>query len=165
MMWGAETFVHFWQECKLGSYFVESESHSVLFNSAPHGLNSPWNPPGGNTAVGSLSLLQGIFATQGLNLGLLDCRWFLYQLRHNEQYKASLEKQKKYHSVQQTDFWIYTQRKLYQHHRAIYAVLNLMHNQLQVTNKCPMPEEELESLLMKVKEKSGKWRKAQHSEN
>ena len=133
MMWGAETFVHFWQECKLCSYFVESESHSVLFNSASHGLNSPWNPLGGNTAVGSLSLLQGIFPTQGLNLGLPHCRWFLYQLRHSEQYKGSLEKQKKYHSVQQTHFWIYTQRKLYQHHRAIYAVLNLLQHFSQQT--------------------------------
>ena len=27
----------------------------------PHGLYSPWNSPGPNTGVGSLSLLQGIF--------------------------------------------------------------------------------------------------------
>ena len=32
--------------------------------------------------VGSLSLLQGIFPTQGLNPGLLHCRQILYQLRH-----------------------------------------------------------------------------------
>ena len=31
----------------------------------PHGLYSPWNSPGQNTGVGSLSLLQGIFPTQG----------------------------------------------------------------------------------------------------
>ena len=30
--------------------------------------------------VGSLSLLQGIFPTQGLNPGLLHCRQILYQL-------------------------------------------------------------------------------------
>ena len=29
-----------------------------------------------------LSLLQGIFLTLGLNSGLLDCRWVLYQLSH-----------------------------------------------------------------------------------
>ena len=29
----------------------------------PHGLYSPWNSPGQNTRVGSLSLLQGIFPT------------------------------------------------------------------------------------------------------
>ena len=32
--------------------------------------------------VGSLSLLQGIFSTQGSNLSLPHCRWILYQLRH-----------------------------------------------------------------------------------
>ena len=39
---------------------------------------SPWNSPGQNTAVGSLSLLQGIFPTQGSNPGLLHCRQILY---------------------------------------------------------------------------------------
>ena len=38
----------------------------------PHGLHSPWNSPGQNTGVGSLSLLQGIFPTQGSNPGLLQ---------------------------------------------------------------------------------------------
>ena len=33
-----------------------------------------------NTGVGSLSLLQQIFPTQGLNPGLPHCRWILYQL-------------------------------------------------------------------------------------
>ena len=42
---------------------------------------SPWNSPGQNTGVGSLSLLQGIFPTQGSNQGLLHCRWILYQLK------------------------------------------------------------------------------------
>ena len=36
----------------------------------PHRLYSPWSPPGQNTGVGSLSLLQGIFLTQGSNPGL-----------------------------------------------------------------------------------------------
>ena len=43
-------------------------------------LYSPWNSPGKNTGVGSLSLLQGIFPTQGLNPGLPHCRQILYQL-------------------------------------------------------------------------------------
>ena len=43
---------------------------------------SPWNSPGQNTGVGSLSLLQGSFPTQGWNLGLLHCRQILYQLSH-----------------------------------------------------------------------------------
>ena len=46
----------------------ESESRSVLSNSlGPHRLYSPWNSLVQNTGVGSLSLLQGIFPTQGLN--------------------------------------------------------------------------------------------------
>ena len=46
------------------------------------GLYSPWNSPGQHTGVGSLSLLQGIFPTQGSNPGLPHCCWVLYQLRH-----------------------------------------------------------------------------------
>ena len=42
----------------------------------------PWNSPGQNTGVGSLSLLQGIFLTQGSNTGLPHCSWILYQLSH-----------------------------------------------------------------------------------
>ena len=60
-----------------------SESRSVESDSLrPHGLYSPWNSPGQNTEVDSLSLLQGIFPTQGSNPGLLHCRWILYQLSH-----------------------------------------------------------------------------------
>ena len=46
--------------------------------------NSTWNSPGQNTGVGSLSLLQGIFSTQGLNPGLPHCRQILYQLSHKD---------------------------------------------------------------------------------
>ena len=61
----------------------ESESHSVVSNSLrAHGLYSPLGSPGQNAGVGSLSLLQGIFPTQGLNPGLLHCGQILYQLSH-----------------------------------------------------------------------------------
>ena len=61
----------------------ESESCSVVSNSLPpHGLYSPWNSPGQNTGVGRLSLLQGIFLTQGLNRSLLHYRQILYQLSY-----------------------------------------------------------------------------------
>ena len=41
-----------------------SEIFSVVSDSLrPHRLYSPWNSPGQNTGVGSLSLLQGIFPT------------------------------------------------------------------------------------------------------
>ena len=44
--------------------------------------SSLWNSAGQNTGVGSLSLLQGIFPTQGSNPDLLLCRRILYQLSH-----------------------------------------------------------------------------------
>ena len=44
----------------------ESESRSVVSDSLQsHGLYSPWKFPGQKTRVGNLSLLQGIFPTQG----------------------------------------------------------------------------------------------------
>ena len=43
---------------------------------------SLWNSPGQNTVVGSPSLLQGIFPTQGSNPGLSHCRQILYKLSH-----------------------------------------------------------------------------------
>ena len=61
-------------------------SRSVVSDSQwPHGhytarLLCPWNSPGKNTGVGSHSLLQGIFLTQGLNPGLPHCRQILYCL-------------------------------------------------------------------------------------
>ena len=61
----------------------ESESHSVVSNSLqPHGLYSPWNSLGQNIGMGSLSLLQGIFPTQGSNPGFPHCWRILYQLSH-----------------------------------------------------------------------------------
>ena len=57
---------------------VKVESDSLQ----PHGLYSPWNSPGQNTGMGSLSLLQGIFPVQGLNPGLQHCGRILYQLSY-----------------------------------------------------------------------------------
>ena len=55
------------------------ESCSVVSDSLqPHGLYSPWNPPGQNTGVACHFLLQKIYPTQGLNPRLLHCRWILY---------------------------------------------------------------------------------------
>ena len=64
------------EKTSLGRVLVkESESRSVVSDSLqPHGLYSPWSSPGQNTEVGSLSLLQGIFPTQGLKPGLPQCR-------------------------------------------------------------------------------------------
>ena len=43
-------------------------------------LLGPWDFPGKNSGVGCHFLLQGIFPTQGLNLG--HCRQILYQLSY-----------------------------------------------------------------------------------
>ena len=53
----------------------------------PHGLKParllcPWDSPGKNSGVGCHFLLQGIFPTQGSNLGLLNCKQILYHLSH-----------------------------------------------------------------------------------
>ena len=62
---------------------TESESRSVISDALwPHGLYSPWNSPDQNTGVGSPSLLQQNFPTQGSNPGLPHCRQILYQLIH-----------------------------------------------------------------------------------
>ena len=66
----------------------DSVSRSVMSDSLqPHGLQPtrvlcPWNSLGKDTGVGCHALLQGIFATQGSNLGLLYCRQILYHLNH-----------------------------------------------------------------------------------
>ena len=65
-------------KAKLLTVFTsDSESSSVVSNSV-----ILWNSPGQNTGVGGLSLLRGIFSTQGSNPGLPYCRGILYQLRH-----------------------------------------------------------------------------------
>ena len=70
---------------------LESESGSVVSDALqPHGLYSSWDSPGQNTGVGSCSLLQGIFPTQGLNPGLPHCRQILYQLSYQGSPKIGL---------------------------------------------------------------------------
>ena len=49
-----------------------------LPGSSIHGIDSP----GKSTGVGSHALLQGIFPTQGWNLGLQHCKQVLYHLSH-----------------------------------------------------------------------------------
>ena len=65
-------------------------SRSVLSNSLqscglwPIRLLCSWDFPGKNSGVGSHSLLQGIFLTQGLNPGFLHCRQILCHVSHEE---------------------------------------------------------------------------------
>ena len=65
--------------------WIQSESEACLVVSDslwPQGLYSPWNFLGQNTRVVAFPFSRGIFPTQGLNVGLLHCRWILYQLSH-----------------------------------------------------------------------------------
>ena len=74
-------------------YESESESPLSCLTLGHHVLYSPWNSPGKNTGMGTLSLLQGIFPTQGSNLGLLHCRRILYLLsQQGANFKCSLSK-------------------------------------------------------------------------
>ena len=57
---------------------IEPKSPTLQADSLPA---EPQGEPK-NTGVGNLSLLQGIFPTQELNWGLLNCRWILYQLSY-----------------------------------------------------------------------------------
>ena len=62
MVWYSHLFQNFPQFAVIHTVkgFSESESYSIVYDSLqPQGLCSPWNSPGQNTGVGSLSLLQG----------------------------------------------------------------------------------------------------------
>ena len=61
---------------------------------------TPWNSPGQNTGVGSLSLCQGIFPTQGWNPGLPHCRWIIYQVIHKGSPRSHFSSVQFSHSVQ-----------------------------------------------------------------
>ena len=63
-----------WCHLTISSSVVSFSSHLQSFPAS--------RSPGQNTGMVSLSLLQGIFPTQGSNAGLLHCRWILYQLSH-----------------------------------------------------------------------------------
>ena len=76
--------------------------------SPPTRLLCPWNSPGKNTGVGSHSLLQGIFPTQGSNVGPLHCRQILYHLSHQESPLFILRRVKIVLDSPQINFSLYT---------------------------------------------------------
>ena len=67
-------------------------------------MDHPWNSPGQNTGIGSLSLLQGIFPSQGLNPGLLHCRQILDQLSYQGSPKLEISKWVKKEESEGRDF-------------------------------------------------------------
>ena len=64
--------------CYYLKWVYENEMFTIgdTLNCSYGGLR-PWDSPGKNTGVGYHFLLQGIFPTQGWNLGLLHCRQML----------------------------------------------------------------------------------------
>ena len=76
------------ERCALTSSYKNTKTTKVevkVAQSCPtlcNPMDCPWNSPGQNTGVSSLSLLQGTFPTQGSNPGLPYCRRILYQLSH-----------------------------------------------------------------------------------
>ena len=78
---------------RLSSWFKEKQTTQSLGSEVkvaqlcptlcdPWTIHSPWNSPGQNTEVGSLSLLQETIPAQGSNPGLPHCRWILHPLSH-----------------------------------------------------------------------------------
>ena len=67
------------QSCTLLSPVNSSVVSDSLW---PHGLYSPWTSPGQNAGVGSHSLFQRIFSTQGSNPRLPHCGQIPYLLSH-----------------------------------------------------------------------------------
>ena len=73
--------IHSHQQVAL-AYFKKvkvAQSYSTLCDSTDF---SPWYSLGQKSGAGSLSLLQGIFPTQGSNPGLPHCQRILYQMSH-----------------------------------------------------------------------------------
>ena len=67
--------------CAVAVLCLVTQSCLTLCNSmdgSPPGSPFHGDSLGKNAGVGCHALLQGIFPTQGSNLGLLHCRWILY---------------------------------------------------------------------------------------
>ena len=79
-----EILRHTWKR-KYFLYKLVTQSRLTLWDLTDHsppGSSIHGDPPGKNIEMGCHALLKGIFPTQGLNSGLLQCRWILYQLSH-----------------------------------------------------------------------------------
>ena len=81
LYWFCLEWISVWfymRACSVASVLSDSlRSHGLCFTR----LLYSWDSPGKNTGLGCHTLLQGIFPTQGLNLGLLSllhCRWVFF---------------------------------------------------------------------------------------
>ena len=77
----SQNLVHWWSP-SVSVFIAWKVKVAQLHPTLCDPLYSPWISAGQNTAVGSHSLLQGIFPTQGLNSSLPHCRKILYQPSH-----------------------------------------------------------------------------------
>ena len=114
----------------------------------PHGLHSLWNSSSQNTRVGSCSLLQGTFLTQGWNPVFPHCKWVLYHLSH-QGHPRILEWVA--HTSCEMPSWM--------NHKLESRLPGEIINNLRCADDTTLmaeSEEELNSLLMKVKEESEK---------
>ena len=85
----AQDLLFVWRKLVKSSLKKKKKSRDVkvkVTQSCPtlwsQGLYEPWNASGQNTGVGSLSLHQRIFQTQGLNPDFPHCGQILYPLSH-----------------------------------------------------------------------------------
>ena len=98
LKWFRHDFLRVILSCPVIPWSEMKCSCSVVSDSLrPHGLYPtrlprPWDFPAKSTGVGCHFLLQGIFLTQGLNLGLSHCRQTLYPLSHQGSYSLTHHK-------------------------------------------------------------------------
>ena len=73
-----------WKKVKWNCELISCARFFTTPWTVTHRFLCPWNSPVKNTGVGCHSFLQGIFPTQGSNLGLLHCGQILYRLSHRK---------------------------------------------------------------------------------
>ena len=126
----------------------------------PHGLQPtrlfcPWDFLGKDTAVGCHFLLQGIFPTQGSNLGLLHCRQILYRLSYKGNVKIAYLVHK-IHLHYTSQYLVFTWNILY---KSVYASLTAK-TKSRIARQ--MPWHKKYPLQLKAKQKrllsKGNWR-------
>ena len=81
-MVGSSKDIHISIETTIYWHMSERVKVAQLWPTLGDPMDCPWNSLDQNIGVGSLSLLQGIFPSQGCNPGLPHCRRILYQLSH-----------------------------------------------------------------------------------
>ena len=84
---GKGLFLFCWQNSGGGGLVAKSCLTLVIPWTVAARFFCPWGSPGKNTGVVCQFLLQGIFLTQRLNLGLLHCRQILYQMSYEGKWK------------------------------------------------------------------------------